>query len=232
MIKLYQFSPLWDLPNVSPFCMKLETYLRMTNLPFQIVKVADPRKSPKGKFPFIKDKELVVSDSGLIIEYLKKQYGDPLDANLTSLQKAQAVMLQRTMEEHLYWIMVYSRWVDPVNWPRVKKDFFAKSPFIVRHLVSEILRKKTIRTLHEQGIGRHTPNEIEQMGLKDLEALHIILNSNTFFMGDEPTSIDACAYAFIANILQSPLTSKLTEYVKSKTNFVDYCARMKQKYYK
>lgn len=232
MIKLYQFPPLWDLPNVSPFCMKLETYLRMTNLPFQIVQVNDPRKSPKGKFPFIKDEGFVVSDSGLIIEYLKEKYGDVLDANLTPLQKAQALTLQRMLEEHLHWTIVYSRWVDLVNWPRVKQDFFSRAPFIVRRFVSEMLRKNIIRTLHEQGIGRHTPYEIEQMGLKDLDALHAILNNKPFLMGAEPTSIDACGYAFIANIMQSPLTSKLTEYVKSQTNFVDYCARMKQRYYK
>ena len=26
MITLHQYSPNWDLPNASPFCMKLETY--------------------------------------------------------------------------------------------------------------------------------------------------------------------------------------------------------------
>ena len=34
-IKLYQFPPALGLPNASPFCMKLETYLRMAGLPFE-----------------------------------------------------------------------------------------------------------------------------------------------------------------------------------------------------
>lgn len=29
MIQLQQFAPAFGLPNASPFCMKLETYLRM-----------------------------------------------------------------------------------------------------------------------------------------------------------------------------------------------------------
>ncbi len=37
MIKLFQFAPAFGLPNASPFCMKLETYLRMAGLPFQLV---------------------------------------------------------------------------------------------------------------------------------------------------------------------------------------------------
>jgi hypothetical protein len=28
MIKLYQFAPAWDVPNLSPFCVKVETYLK------------------------------------------------------------------------------------------------------------------------------------------------------------------------------------------------------------
>ena len=37
MIDLYQFSPAFDVPNLSPFCMKLEAFLRVCNIPFQII---------------------------------------------------------------------------------------------------------------------------------------------------------------------------------------------------
>jgi hypothetical protein len=37
MIKLYQFNAAWGLPNPSPFCMKVETYLRMVSLPYEVV---------------------------------------------------------------------------------------------------------------------------------------------------------------------------------------------------
>jgi hypothetical protein len=33
LITLHQFAPAFGLPNASPFCMKLETYLRMAGLP-------------------------------------------------------------------------------------------------------------------------------------------------------------------------------------------------------
>lgn len=45
MIKLYQFSPAWGLPNPSPFCMKVETYLRMTGLPYEAINGALPFKA-------------------------------------------------------------------------------------------------------------------------------------------------------------------------------------------
>ena len=79
MITLYQFPPVWGLPNASPFCMKVETYLRMTGLPYQFARGADIRKAPKGKFPVIEDNGKIIPDSSFIVEYLKASYGDPLD---------------------------------------------------------------------------------------------------------------------------------------------------------
>ena len=53
MITLHQFPSAWGLPNASPFCMKVETYLRMCNLPYTTVNVLNPAKGPKGKLPYI-----------------------------------------------------------------------------------------------------------------------------------------------------------------------------------
>ena len=46
MIELYQFAPAWGLPNPSPFCIKLELYLKMTGLPFEVITENDTRKGP------------------------------------------------------------------------------------------------------------------------------------------------------------------------------------------
>jgi len=53
MIKLFQFAPAFGLPNASPFCMKLETYLRMAGLPFELVNSGDVMKAPNHKLPYI-----------------------------------------------------------------------------------------------------------------------------------------------------------------------------------
>ena len=45
MIKLYQFAPAFGLPNASPFCMKMETYLRMAGLPYELVNSGDVMKA-------------------------------------------------------------------------------------------------------------------------------------------------------------------------------------------
>jgi len=46
MITLYQFVSWPGLPNFSPFCMKVENYLRLTRAEYKTA-VADVRKAPK-----------------------------------------------------------------------------------------------------------------------------------------------------------------------------------------
>lgn len=231
MIKLYQFPAYWGLPNASPFCMKLETYLRMARLPYEVVKVMDPRKAPKGKLPYINDNGKIIADSGLIVDYLKQAYGNTLDGKLNELQKAQLLAWQRLIEEHLYWAILYSRWIDDNNWPVVKQVFFGKAPLVIREMLSVVIRKNMQRQLLGHGMGRHTQSEIYQLGIADLKALNVQLGSNAFLFGNEPTSLDASGYAFIANILYPPIESPMADYVKSQQNFISYCERMKGKFY-
>ena len=231
MITIFQFPTSYGVPNTSPFCMKLETYCRMANLPFEIKVVRDPRKAPKGKLPFIKDGDMLLADSGIIIDYLKQKYGDTLDAHLTELQKAQNLAWQRLMEEHLYWTLVYSRWMDPVNWPIIKKSFFGSVPWLIRGLIERSVRKNIHQELIGHGIGRHSQDEIYKMGIIDLQAIHTQLANQAYFCGDQACTIDAILYSYLANILAAPIKSPIGDYVCAQQTFQEYCARMKERYF-
>ncbi|MBI3574907.1 MAG: glutathione S-transferase family protein [Gammaproteobacteria bacterium] len=231
MITLYQFPPAWGLPNASPFCMKVETYLRMCNLPYTTVNVLNPAKGPKGKLPYITDGSNIVADSGLILDYLKKTYGDALDARLGTVERAQALAWQRLLEEHLYWCAVYDRWAVDKNWTLTKPAFFGSLPPGVRDLVAVLARRNQLKALHGHGVGRHTSGEIYALGCADLTALSDFLADKPFFLGAEPTALDATAYAFLANLLWVPIDSPLTRHARSFANFIAYVKRMKQRYY-
>ncbi len=100
MIHLYQFAPAWGIPTLGSFCVKVETYLRMANLPYEKLSTL-PLKGPKGKLPFIEDHGNKIADSRFIIDYLKKTYGDTLDRDLDNSQKAIAEAMQRLIEDDL-----------------------------------------------------------------------------------------------------------------------------------
>lgn len=231
MITLYQFPPVWGLPNGSPFCMKVEAYLRMTGLPYQFARGADIRKAPKGKFPVIEDNGKIIPDSSFIVEYLKATYGDPLDGKLTPTERAVALAMRRLMEENLYWCALYSRWGEEENWRITRAAYFGFMPAIIRPLVTGLIRRQALKSLYGHGMGRHTRDEIYHIGKTDITALAVFLTDKPFFMGAQPTSLDATAYAFLANLLWTPIRSPLSDYAATLPNLAAYCERMKARYW-
>ena len=83
--------------------MKVETYLRMVGLPYEVINGVLPFKAPKKKLPYIEDGTQIIADSGFILKYFKQTYGDKLDENLSDHEKASAHALSRLFEENLYW---------------------------------------------------------------------------------------------------------------------------------
>ena len=67
-------------------------------------------KTPKGKLPVIEDDGKTVCDSVFIVDYLKKEYGDTLDADMSASDRAIAVAFGRMLEESFYWYLVQMRY--------------------------------------------------------------------------------------------------------------------------
>jgi glutathione S-transferase len=230
IVRLVQFPPVWGR-NVSPFTLKLETWLRLASIPFEIRFSRQLHKAPKGKLPYIQDGPLVIGDSTLIIEHLKRTRGIDPDATLTSRERAESVALQRLFEDHLYFAMVYSRWIDRDGWPVVADGFLHDIPTGVRGIVGRLLRERMRRMLRAQGMGRHKRHEVYELARADLEAASSLLGDRPFFMGDRLTSIDAVAYGFLANILLVPVETQLKEIAQGYPNLVTFCDSMEQGLY-
>jgi len=233
MIKLYQYAPLFGLPNASPFCMKLETYLRMAQLPFEIVpfEMRHISNAPKGKMPYIEDQGTTLADTTLIIEHLKQAYGDRLDAALSPEQRAIALAFQRLMEENLYWAGVSARWSEAAGWAITKEAFFNKLPAALKWFVPTLSRRGMLKQMHGHGMGRHTTSQIQAIGQRDITALADYLADKPYFMGAEPSSIDATVYAFLANLIWPPVESALKQHAAQYPQLQAYCQRMLSRYY-
>lgn len=231
MISLYQFPPAFGLPNASPFCMKLELYLRMAGLPYRNRYTLELHKAPKGKLPWIEDDGTQVADSGLIIDHLQHKYGDPLDGELTSRQDAEALAIRRLLEEHLYWTVLHARWITEAGWAMTRPAFFGVMPWPLRAIVPRLARRGIRNELHGHGMGRHAPAQIEALGVADVDALAALLGDQAFFLGAKATSIDAVAAAFLANILMVPLETPIKAAAAGHANLVAYCRRMADRYF-
>lgn len=232
MITLYQFEPCLGVRNPSPFCLKLETYLRMAELPYEVATDADLRKAPKKKFPYIKDGDRTLADSSFIIDYLKQTYGDPLDQHLTPVERATALAFQRLIEDSLYWPALYNRWMEDENWGVMRQLFFSDLPPVLRSIMPGLVRKEFARNLYGQGTGRHSREEVYAIGKRDIQAVSDFLADKPFLMGERPTSVDATAYGLLANLLRVSLPSPLSDYARQLENLGAYCDRIEAQFWR
>lgn len=229
MITLYQFDRAFGIPNASPFCLKAETWLRMTGLEHQVEVMADSRKAPKQKLPMIDDNGTRVVDSGFIVEHLKQAHGVDPDAHMSAAERAHALALIRLMEEHLYWCTVYERWIDPTNWPKLKSTYFDDMPFPLKQIVPGVALRMVRKQMHGHGMGRHTAAEVAELAAADLQAMADSLGEGEWFGGAEPATVDAVAYSFLTVLVIPPLPGPVQEAAKSHANLAAYRERMEQR---
>lgn len=231
MIKLYGFSKNLGLIDPSPFVSKVYAFMKIANLPFKTINSPhNISKSPKGKLPFIDDDGYVVSDSQDIIKYLTSKYNLELDAHLSEKEKATSYLLTKSLDENLYWTLVWSRWQHEETWKIVKGVFFKGIPLPLSFIVPYILRKRVIKSLNSQGIGKHSEKEIIEIARQSFSALSNILNESTYFFGNKVSVFDATAYAFISSFTQAEIDNDINAEAKTFKNLVGFADRIKQEF--
>lgn len=224
-IKLFQFPRLFGIPNISPFCCKLETWLRITKIPYEVVDVDAPRKGPKGKVPFIDDAGHRLGDSSAIIDYLKGTRRVDPDAHLDDGQRATSLLVQRTLEEHVAFITLYTHFIRDDGW-RETRAFFDAVPAPVRPLATLLVRRQMRKALWLQGIARHSDAEIMAAGISDWKAVLDAMSDGPYFHGDRPSTIDATLLGALATIVRTPIQSPIRDFLHSQAKCMRYAERM------
>jgi glutathione S-transferase len=225
MITLTHFPRAFGVPNPSPFCMKVEILLKMAGLPYDEVITSDPRKGPKGKLPAITDDGVTIGDSDLIQHHLARKYGVDFDAGLSVQERAIAHAFSRMGEERLYWCLVYSRWLEDRNFPKVRTFFFGGLPPVVRTIVPMIARRQVRASFNGQGLGRHSQDEIYAFGKRDIDAIAAQLADKPFLMGNALSSADAAIVPILTGLLIPEMRSPLMDAVEAHPELIAYVAR-------
>jgi glutathione S-transferase len=221
MITLHTYGPYFGCPDGSPFVMKGEMLLKLAGLPYQST-TRGMGKAPKGKLPYINDDGSLIADSTLIRLHIEKKYGIDFDRGLTPRDRGVAWCIEKMLEDHLYWVMVYWRWVIDENFDRGPRNFFKRAPAIIRPLIISAVRKQVRKNLHAQGIDE----EKTRMADRCIDALSDVLGNNRYLMGDSVCGADATAFAFIAAGLPDVFDSPLQKKLAATGNLVAYRDRM------
>lgn len=212
--------------------MKLAVWLRLAGIPHQLRTIGGPPRSKSGKIPYVERADgTLMSDSSHIVAQLTEEWSVTLDAHLTPAQQVRSALLQRFIEENLYWVLVYERWVRPEGWRLTKRAYFGGLPPILRDVLPLWIRRVALRDAWGQGLARLPYAQVVERARRDLGALEGALGDEPYFGGATPASIDATAYAFIANMLLSPIPSDTREYLSTLPGLVSYVARMQKTVY-
>ncbi|KAG5890944.1 hypothetical protein JTB14_019882 [Gonioctena quinquepunctata] len=238
VVYLYQFSRTPLLPSLSPYCLKVETWLRLAGVKYENVDHKMKFRSKKGQLPFVELNGEEVADSAIIIKELSSKFGHDLDACLTPEQRNMAHATILMIENHLAWVVMWWRTKFPdlvlkgykVNLqhalgtriPNGILNFFFKFAF----------GRKGTKKVKAQGMGVHSAEEINDFGQEDLKVLSDMLADKPFFFGDEPTNLDIVVFAHLSQIyfidkeVSYPLRDFMTE---SCPNLVGLVNRMKER---
>ncbi|XP_017017751.1 failed axon connections isoform X2 [Drosophila kikkawai] len=238
IIYLYQFSRTPLLPSLSPYCLKVETWLRLVGLKYENVDHKMRFRSKKGQLPFIELNGEEIADSAIIIKELSSKYEKNLDSGLTAEQRNVSYATIAMLENHLIWIIFYWRAKYPDN---VLKGYKVNLQHALGlRLPNSILNfffkitfgRKGTKKLKAHGIGVHSAEEIEEFGKNDLKVLSEMLDCKPFFFGDEPTTLDVVAFAVLSQLhyLSKDITYPLRDYMTEKCpNLIGHVSRMKDK---
>jgi glutathione S-transferase len=227
----YHLPGAWGLPSVSPFCLKLDAWLRMAGVEHVSVTAPTPFGGPKGKAPWIEHDGRKIGDSTLIIQYLKEKLGVDTDAHLNAEQRGMAVAIHRMIDENLYWVMVNDRWNTPENWPILKSTVLGGIPASIRAIMAPFARRGVLKQLKGHGMGCHSAKEIVAIGKRDIDALAAILGDKPYFFGDTPSEIDAVAYGQLANIHCVEFASPMKAVIAGHANLVAFIERFRARFY-
>src|SRR5919197_2337340 len=142
-----------------------------------------------------------------------------------------AETLLKMANEQLYFAALDARWNDDANFARGPAIFFRGAPALIRPLVISLVRRRVRKGLYAQGMGRHSRAEIVALGTRSIDAIADFLGAKPYFMGAEPTGVDATIFAFGAGILCPVFETPLRTAAERHDNLKRYVGRMTARYY-
>ena len=231
-VVLHQLPPVKEIVSRSPQCLALETFVKMSGIPYENEyeeKAQDVTKENKGKIPYIVYKKHKVEGLKNCINFLKKEFETDTDKDLSPTDEAVVHAFRTMIEESTNWSLVYYRWVD--NYGESKK-MFSKLPPVLNVVSPKMFQNKCKKSIESHVIGRHNREELYNIAEQDLKALSAFLGEKSFFLGDQPSSFDAVAFGLLGNFDYGTVGSPQQTLIRDKlTNLHDFNERMKEKYW-
>jgi glutathione S-transferase len=127
--------------------------------------------------------------------------------------------------------MVWFRWIDPENFAKGPAHFADGAPEADRAKLRHDMQAHKATELHAQGLGRHTPQQIAELGTRSIDALSQLLGDKLYLMRQSPSGVDATAFGVLACVLTPFFDTPLRRAVEAHPNLAAYVDRMMRRFY-
>lgn len=202
VVYLFQFPRTKFVPNTSPFCLKLETFLRHHNIRYEVLETMTLR-SVEGKLPFIELNGVHYQDSQLIICHLIKHFGLEAYDGLSEEQKGHVRAVSRMLDHGTFYQLLYFKLGK--NLTKFYDITLADhAPRFLKWLLFPIVYPRVWDKLNLEGTGFHSDAEVEAILRADLKALNAMLGDRLWLIGDQATLADFTFFGHIAAIYNLP----------------------------
>ncbi|KAI0152734.1 hypothetical protein GGR57DRAFT_470119 [Xylariaceae sp. FL1272] len=244
----------WPDPNLyvwSPFVTKLEARLRFSGLPYKCAS-GSLKSAPRGKIPYL---DLTpadnagpveqLSDSTLIVKDLTARgMLNALNDGLSKTEKATDLALRALLEDKLGFYHSWERWTQ--NYNTMRDHVMSSIPYFIRIFIGQLAYRNTVATLHGQGTGRFSAEEIGEFRNEIWSSFNDLLleskvkngtkgkgDDEPFWVlgGDEPTEVDATLFGFIVSALLCTAGPGSKADVKSFPVLGEYAKRIHGRYF-
>jgi len=228
VVYLCQFPLCPSDRTISPFALKLETWLRLSGIKYENIHTM--KFSSKGQIPYIELNGEQIPDSNIIIEKLKDKFQVEPDKDISEADIAVGHAATVMVENHTAHIGFHYRYGHHMQnfletlqleeyYPSGKqvKNWGKFQPYATRF------------RSWLQGIGRHENTEVWEMSFKDLSALSAWLGTKHYFLGSKPSTVDCMLFGHLAQFLFIDIGFPQKTFMEAKcSNLVELVHRMKK----
>ena len=220
-----------EVRSISPYALKLETWLRLSGIPFEsrYSLVMNERQQT----PYIEYNGKPYPDTNLIIDFLKEEFVVDPDQDLSKEDRMLTHLIRTMIESHLANIGFY--WRYALNYPEFLDKTVDTSDFprgtvpIMKFIFPLIASFKG----YLSGISRCDAEEMNESSFKDLKVISNYLKDKKYFFGGESAStVDCIIFGHLAQFLFIPMDFPQKPFLRKECpNLVEHVNRIKEEFW-
>eukprot|EP00588_Corethron_pennatum_P021804 CAMPEP_0194328160 /NCGR_PEP_ID=MMETSP0171-20130528/43751_1 /TAXON_ID=218684 /ORGANISM="Corethron pennatum, Strain L29A3" /LENGTH=283 /DNA_ID=CAMNT_0039088399 /DNA_START=39 /DNA_END=887 /DNA_ORIENTATION=- len=238
---VHTFHPVPHVYSISPFGIKVESFLRLRGIPYETVHTS--KFGPKGKIPYVHliggDGAVeVVPDSNVIVGRLEEEFGGSggdggRRQELSPEESAVSHALVRMLEEHTAQIGFYYRYSlrmsELMRALNLRESMSPVGRTFFVWIMPAVMRMRTAA----RGLSCHSDCELARFCCDDLRALSDYLGDKKYLFGHAATAADCAAFGHLAQFLYVPIRGyPPAEFLRAECpNLVRYAERFRSEFW-